>query len=215
MLRSTITATTFAMAGLLALSSVASAQIRQQQGQSRSLCMNGAVMTGTSFGRVPMERVNGFDVTPELVQGAALHAAVAADSQPAVERALIERMSSQGKWGRVEERIWPQVRDGLMSARPQADAVAQQKREIAGRVIAGTFAGIGSMAMNGSIDSGINAAQNYGPRGAELAQSNQLRMPTGGAQIITGRALDGAVDQMVASPCEISAGQVLQQLRTR
>ena len=202
-----------AAATMLAAAGPAAAQSRQPS--QRSLCAGDQVATQTNYGRIPLQKINGFEVTPELIQGAALHASVAEAQQTAVERALMDRMSGQGKWGRVEDRIWPQVRDGMMAARPQADAVAQQKREMAGRVIAGTVAGIGSMAMTGRIDSGMYAAQNYGGRGAELAQSPGLRMPSGGTAIATGPALERAVDQMVAMPCEVSAGQVLQQLGRR
>lgn len=183
--------------------------------QGRSLCAGGQVATNTNYGRIPIQMVSGFETTPELIQGAALYASVAESSQTAVERALMERMSSQGKWGRVEDRIWPQVRDGMVAARPQADTVAQQKREMAGRVIAGTIAGIGSAAMNGSVDAGVYAARNYGGRGAEIMQSPSMAPPSGGTAIAGGPALESAIDQMVAAPCEVSAGQVLQQLRRR
>lgn len=189
--------------------------------QSRPLtpyCSDRYVVTGTVIGRVQLQRMAGNQITPEMAQTAALWALTVPEKRNQVRLQIRERMRAQGRWGEVEEVLWPMVANDAATAADRAEAGRQMAKPVTGGVLGGVLGGTAgavfgmatgqNAARTGTIGAGIGAGV-----GANLPVPT--RSPTKVLwDVVLGPRLDAALDRLVRNPCEITAEDALNMVGT-
>lgn len=168
-------------------------------------CTQRYVITGTIIGRMQLQNLAGNQITPELVQVAALWALSPPDRQRQVEHQIRQRMRLQGKWGAVEDDLWWKVSGDAADAVRMAEAGRRTAKPAVGAVLGGVAGGVLGMA-TGSSPLGWGAA------GA--VAGSQLPLPSRSPaslafDVIVGPPLDAALDRLVRSPCTLTAEEAL------
>lgn len=182
------------------------------QAQSHPLtpyCANRTVITGTVIGRVQMKRLAGNQVTPEMVQTAALWALTVPEKRDQVRFQIQQRMRAQGKWGEVEEVLWPMVANDAATAVQRAEVGRQVAKPAVGGVLGGTVGAVLGMA------TGQNPVT-WGAAGAGAGAN--LPLPTRSAtkmlwDVAVGPHLDRALDLLVRNPCTMTAEDALNMVK--
>lgn len=182
------------------------------QAQSHSLsqyCSGREVITGTVIGRVQMKRLAGNQVTPEMVQTAALWALTVPEKRDQVRFQIQQRMRAQGKWSDVEEVLWPMVANDAATAVQRAELGRQAVKPAVGGVLGGTVGAVLGMA------TGQNPVT-WGAAGAGAGANLPLptRSPTKALwDVAVGPYLDRALDQLVRNPCTMTAEDALNMVK--
>jgi hypothetical protein len=182
------------------------------QAQSHPLtryCSDRYVITGTVIGRVQMQRLAGNQITPEMAQTAALWALTVPEKRNQVRFQIQQRMRAQGKWGEVEEVLWPMVANDAATAVQRADLGRQAAKPAVGGVLGGTVGAVLGMA------TGQNPVT-WGAVGAGAGANLPLptRSPTKALwDIAVGPHLDRALDLLVRNPCTMTAEDALNMVK--
>jgi hypothetical protein len=183
------------------------------QAQSHPLtpyCSDRYVITGTVLGQVQMRRLAGNQVTPEIVQTAALWALTVPEKRNQVRFQIQQRMRAQGKWGEVEEVLWPLVANDAATAVQRAELGRQAAKPVVGGVLgATTGAVLGSLV-------GSERPLAWGAVGAVVGANLPLptRSPTKALwDVVVGPHLDRALDLLVRNPCTMTAEDALNMLK--
>ncbi|MEE2950482.1 MAG: hypothetical protein VYD57_04400 [Pseudomonadota bacterium] len=169
-------------------------------------CPHGrAVVTGTVQGQAQLDRLLGDQARPELVQAAALLAAVVPEQKDVARQILLAELQARGL-----PAGWRGIFDMLLNEAEAGQYAAGYQREIAGQVIGGIVGGLAGKLATDSNILGFGGAIGGGQAGQAFVRK------TAGIyiEIIVGKLADAA-RRMIRNPCNVSAAEALEEIRKR